>query len=119
MLLEPQDLGTADDVATTEAHLARAAHLPLEMGYDEDEGDDDTEVSDEPNEDAATGGDTPLSRPPAPSQPPQSIVKTILGRLLGRRPSEARHFLYCASTPYSTFGVGGAAWNMGHYLTHA
>ena len=54
--------------------------------YDAEEGDDDTEESLDGG-DADVDDESPAA-PAQPQQPPRSIMKTIFGRLLGRRTSE-------------------------------
>ncbi len=58
--------------------------------YDEEELDDGTEESsdDDDDEDADGDDESPAGPPAQPAQPPRSIMKTIFGRLLGRRTSE-------------------------------
>ena len=61
--------------------------------YDAEEEDDDTEESSDDG-DADVDDESPAAPPQLP-QPPRSIMKTIFGRLLGRRASEVTHQSYC------------------------
>lgn len=78
-----------------------AEDASMEGGYDEEEGDDETEES---SEDVDEEADQSPEAPPQPAQPPRSIMKTIFGRLLGRRTSEVSVnlmltlLIYCTET---------------------
>ena len=68
--------------------------------YDAEEGDDDTEESSDDG-DADVDDESPAA-PPQPQQPPRSIMKTIFGRLLGRRADEVTQLINPAESPELT-----------------
>ncbi len=79
-----------------------------EDDYDAEEGDDDTEESLDGG-DADVDDESPAA-PAQPQQPPRSIMKTIFGRLLGRRTSEVGSLTNCHDSADLTCTEQGAGF---------